>query len=87
MIALNTKVEEKARQEAELADLDDVEKVYRGYTQKELQEACQKDIANALNIPINDVIIDSIEPGSVIIKYFVFTSICINSSMTIHISI
>jgi hypothetical protein len=39
MISLNTQVEEKARQEDELADLDDVEKVYCGYTQKELQEA------------------------------------------------
>ena len=39
MIALNTKVEEQARQEDELADLDDTEKVYCGYTQKELQEA------------------------------------------------
>ena len=39
MISLNTKIEEKARQEAELADLDDTKKVYRGYTQKELQEA------------------------------------------------
>ena len=39
MIALNTKIEEQARQEEELADLDDTEKVYRGYTQKELQEA------------------------------------------------
>ena len=36
MISLNTKIEEKARQEAELADLDDVEKVYRDYTRKEL---------------------------------------------------
>ena len=36
MIALNTKVEEKARQEDELADLDDVKDVYRGYTRKEL---------------------------------------------------
>ena len=39
MIALNTKIEEQARQEEELAGLDDTEKVYRGYTQKELQEA------------------------------------------------
>ena len=39
MIALNTKVEEQARQEEELAGLDDTEKVYRGYTQKELHEA------------------------------------------------
>ena len=39
MISLNTKVEEKARQEEELAGLDDTKKVYRGYTQKELQEA------------------------------------------------
>ena len=39
MIALNTKIEEKARQEEELAGLDDTEKVYRGYTQKELHEA------------------------------------------------
>ena len=39
MIALNTKIEEKARQEEELAGLDDTKKVYRGYTQKELQEA------------------------------------------------
>jgi len=39
MIALNTKVEEQARQEDELADLDDTRKVYRGYTQKELHEA------------------------------------------------
>ena len=39
MIALNTKVEEQARKEEELAGLDDTEKVYRGYTQKELQEA------------------------------------------------
>ena len=39
MIALNTKVEEQARQEEELADLDDTRKVYLGYTQKELQEA------------------------------------------------
>ena len=36
MISLNTKVEEKARQEDELADLDDVKDVYRGYTRKEL---------------------------------------------------
>ena len=36
MISLNTKIEEKARQEAELADLDDVKKIYRGYTNKEL---------------------------------------------------
>ena len=36
MISLNTKIEEKARQESELADLDDIEKVYRGYTRKEL---------------------------------------------------
>ena len=36
MIALNTKVEEQARQEEELANLDDTRKVYRGYTQKEL---------------------------------------------------
>ena len=34
MISLNTKIEEKARQEAELADLDDVKDVYRGYTKK-----------------------------------------------------
>ena len=33
MIALNTKIEEQARQEEELAGLDDTEKVYRGYTQ------------------------------------------------------
>ena len=39
MIALNTKVEEQARQEEELADLDDTKKVYCGYTQKELEEA------------------------------------------------
>ena len=39
MIALNTKVEEQARQEEELAGLDDTKKVYRGYTQKELHEA------------------------------------------------
>ena len=39
MISLNTQVEEKARQKDELADLNDVEKVYRGYTQKELEEA------------------------------------------------
>ena len=39
MIALNTKVEEQARQQDELADLEDTKKVYRGYTQKELQEA------------------------------------------------
>ena len=36
MISLNTQVEEKARQKDELADLDDVKKVYRGYTNKEL---------------------------------------------------
>ena len=36
MISLNTKIEEKARQEAELAELDDVKDVYRGYTRKEL---------------------------------------------------
>ena len=36
MISLNTQVEEKARQEDELANLDDVEKVYGGYTNKEL---------------------------------------------------
>ena len=36
MISLNTKVEEKARQEDELANLDDVKDVYRGYTRKEL---------------------------------------------------
>ena len=36
MISLNTKVEEKARQEDELADLDVVKDVYRGYTRKEL---------------------------------------------------
>ena len=39
MIALNKNVEEKARQEEELKGLDDVKKVYRGYTQKELHEA------------------------------------------------
>ena len=39
MIALNTKVEQQARKEDELADLDDTRKVYRGYTQKELHEA------------------------------------------------
>ena len=39
MIALNTKVEEQARQEEELADLDDTRKVYCCYTQKELEEA------------------------------------------------
>ena len=39
MIALNKNVEEKARQEDELKGLDDVEKVYRGYTQKELHIA------------------------------------------------
>ena len=39
MIALNTKIEEQARQEEELADLDDTRKVYCGYTQKELEEA------------------------------------------------
>ena len=36
MSSLNTKIEEKARQEAELAELDDVKKIYRGYTNKEL---------------------------------------------------
>ena len=36
MISLNTQVEEKARQEDELANLDDVKKIYRGYTDKEL---------------------------------------------------
>ena len=36
MISLNTQVEEKARQKDELADLDDVKKIYRGYTDKEL---------------------------------------------------
>jgi len=39
MISLNTKIEEKARQEDELADLDDVKDVYRGYTRKELTKA------------------------------------------------
>jgi len=39
MISLNTQVEEKARQEDELADLDDVRKVYGGYTEKELHIA------------------------------------------------
>ena len=39
MIALNKNVEEQARQEEELKGLDDVEKVYRGYTQKELHIA------------------------------------------------
>ena len=39
MISLNTKIEEKARQEEELAGLDDTKKVYRGYTQKELHTA------------------------------------------------
>ena len=39
MISLNTKVEEKATQEEELAGLDDTKKVYRGYTQKELHIA------------------------------------------------
>ena len=39
MISLNTQVEEKARQEDELADLDDVKKVYGGYTEKELHIA------------------------------------------------
>jgi len=39
MISLNTQVEEKARQEDELADLDDVKKVYGGYTEKELHLA------------------------------------------------
>ena len=39
MIALNKNVEEKARQEEELKDLDDVKKVYRGYTHKELDIA------------------------------------------------
>ena len=39
MISLNTQVEEKARQKDELADLDDVKKVYGGYTEKELHIA------------------------------------------------
>ena len=39
MISLNTQVEEKARQKDELADLDDVKKVYGGYTEKELHLA------------------------------------------------
>ena len=39
MISLNTQVEEKARQEDELANLNDVEKVYGGYTEKELHIA------------------------------------------------
>ena len=39
MISLNTQVEEKARQEDELANLDDVKKVYGGYTEKELHLA------------------------------------------------
>ena len=39
MISLNTKIEEKARKEAELADLDDIKKIYRGYTNKELTVA------------------------------------------------
>ena len=36
MISLNTQVEEKARKEDELSNLDDVKKIYRGYTDKEL---------------------------------------------------
>ena len=35
MIALNTKVEEQARQQDELAELDDIKEIYRGYTNKE----------------------------------------------------
>ena len=48
MISLNTQVEEKARQEDELADLDDVKKVYGGYTHKELEEAFRL-VANKSN--------------------------------------
>ena len=39
MIALNKNVEEQARQEEEFKGLDDVKKVYRGYTHKELDIA------------------------------------------------
>ena len=48
MIALNTKIEEQARQEDELADLDDVKKDFGGYTHKELEEAFRL-VANKSN--------------------------------------